>query len=77
MFWEQGLLKFNLDQVKWWFGQPIQSQYFQKHLDKTIYVSGMKYGMHINSLKRKHILICNPTSVIREKITWKGFVDQF
>ena len=39
MFWEQGLLKFNLDQVKWWFGQPIQSQYFQKHLDKTIYVS--------------------------------------
>lgn len=37
----------------------------------------MKYGMHINSLKIKHILICNPTSVIREKITWKGFVDQF
>lgn len=37
----------------------------------------MKYGMHINSLKIKHILICNPTSVIRENITWKGFVDQF
>jgi len=28
-------------------------------------------------LKKKHILICNPTSVIREKITLKGFVDQF
>ena len=37
----------------------------------------MKYGMHINSLNKRHILICNPTSVIREKIILKGFVDQF